>query len=728
MAEPKNQEATDSLVHDADEVSTGWSGKSWAKLIVSGKGRPVALVMLAILVAIILLFGDALEPWRNISFDSHHIAAPRTAEVLPIRIVEIDEKSLQEYGQWPWPRHLLADLIQGVSFRGAIVIGLDLIFPEPDRMSPHLMAESLDEVDNDVRDALRAVPSNDEVFSRVLGRLPVVLGRAALNGVAAEAWVDRDPPFPPTVLQHPSLIDALPEAGAVLTNLPSLEQNAIGFGVLNGPPDADGVVRKVPTALNIGGKPHASMTLEVLRVALGSPQALFVGTDGVIEGIDINGNFFPTDSNGMLRPHFTHSLDDRFLSAADVLSGSVDANAFENQIVLIGVTGIGVIDKRATPVSARVHGVEIQAQVLENLLHGTRLVRPDWTVIAETCTLVFLGGLIVFLMPIRPVWATSAIFLAGIIASIVGSHYAFAAEHVLLDPLLPSFMATIIFLTMLGALLTEMDRRRRALRSALQKERVSAAKIAGELQAARDIQLGILPKLDALSGVPDSIQINAFLESAKEVGGDLYDAFVLEDGRLFFLVGDVTGKGVPASLFMALSKVMSKGAALRGGGSGTEWGMDAVMELANDEISRENPADLFVTMFAGVVDGATGKIEFCNAGHENPHIISSDGSVRELECDGGPPLCVFEGFPYPREEVTLGPGEVLVITTDGVTEARNYDGGFYGHDRLITALKKVAAESDLDTGLDHLVQDVRRFEDGIDPTDDLTLMALRFTG
>jgi len=711
------------LVVEADE-EPGWSEQTWAKRAMAYKGRPAAVVLLLAALFVLVYWGDTLEPWRNLTFDAHHQAAPRAAEHLPVQIVEIDEASLQEFGQWPWPRHLVADLIQGVSIRGAIVVGLDLIFPEPDRLSPHAVIEGRPDVDDDLVDALRTLPSNDDALAAVVGRFPVVLGRAALEGEVAEAWYDRDPPMPTTNLIDPVLLDALPKADAVVSNLSTLENNAIGFGILNGPPDADGVVRRVPLAMNINGQPHATMILEVLRVALGHPAVTFHGDEDGIDGVDIGGNFFESDPDGQIRPHFTHSLEDRFVSAGDVLAGRVEPGAFENQVVLIGVTGIGVVDKRSTPVSPLVHGVEIQAQVLENLLLGNRLIRPVWADPFEAGVLAIVGLLVILLMPWRPIWQTSAAFLLATVAAGALTHYGFVSRNFLLDPILPSFLAALVFLCMLTILLAELDRRRRALRQALQQERVAAAQLAGELKAARDIQLGILPDPKNIAGLPPSLSVSAFLESAKAVGGDLYDVFMVDGDRLFFLVGDVTGKGVPASLFMALSKAMSKSAALRAGAQS----MDVIIDMANEEISRENPASLFVTVFAGIIDAKTGAIEFCNAGHEDPHILLPDGTVRPLKCEGGPPLCVFEGFPYPLEHTTLAPGETLVITTDGVTEAKRADGNFYGHDRLVEALRLASGEADLQKAVAGLADDVRRFEAGVDPTDDLTALAVRFNG
>ena len=709
------------LVDDRDET-LGWSSAGPIRTIVTGKGRPLSIVLLLAALALLLGTGDLLAPWRNVGFDIQQRLHPREAENLPVMIVEIDEKALQTYGQWPWPRTMVANLVQAIAFRGALVVGLDLLFPEPDRLSLNQIAEDRDDLSDEVRNVLRTVRSNDEIFAGVVGRVPVVLGRAAVTGAGAEVWKQASKPMPPTDLQDPSLLNVLPKADAVVANLPVLEGNAIGLGVLNGEPDADGIVRRVPLAMNIDGEAHAGMILETLRVGLGAPELMFLGQEGRVSGVRIGPTDFPTDPDARITPYFTESLDARFVSAADVLSGRVDSILFRNRLVLVGVTGIGVVDKRATPVSPLVHGVEIQAQVLENLLYGTRLIRPAWAIWAEAAVMLVLGGLVIWLMPVVKPWIPVAVFVAGVAAAGAASHLAFRIGQLQLDPILPGVFSAVILLAMLGVMIAEIDRRRRTLRATLQTERIGAARIAGELQAARDIQMGILPDVAALPGVPAGIGIAAFLESAKEVGGDLYDAFMVDEKRLFFLVGDVTGKGVPASLFMALSKAMSKSAALRGPGTS----MDAIIEMANDEISRENPADLFVTMFAGVIDGETGQVEFCNAGHEDPHIISADGTVRVLECDGGPPLCVFEGFPYPNETVTLAPGETLVITTDGVTEARNTTGAFYGHDRLEAGLGRMAGEADLNTGLDALVRDVRTFEDGADPTDDLTLMAIRF--
>ena len=173
---------------------------------------------------------------------------------------------------------------------------------------------------------------------------------------------------------------------------------------------------------------------------------------------------------------------------------------------------------------------------------------------------------------------------------------------------------------MLGLTLTEAQRQRRALRRQLEAEREAAARVAGELQAARRIQMGILPAPATVLRGDDRIALYAFLEPARIVGGDLYDFFRLDGDRLFFLVGDVSGHGVAGSLFMAVSKALCKSAALRSGDLG------AMMRESNAEISRDNPEALFVTVWAGLLDARTGRLEYCNAGHEPVWLLGPGGA------------------------------------------------------------------------------------------------------
>src|SRR5438105_11179932 len=228
----------------------------------------------------------------------------------------------------------------------------------------------------------------------------------------------------------------------------------------------------------------------------------------------------------------------------------------------------------------------------------------------------------------------------------------------LLNVTAPALAAAAVFAALLGATLAEADRQRRLLREA-------QARVAGELEAARRIQMGLLPVPRALFGAEPRFSIDALLEPARTVGGDFYDCFMLDEHRLFFLVGDVSGKGLAASLFMALAKSLVKSIALRGdGGDPAE-----VLRSANAEIGRDNPESLFVTVFAAVLDARTGRMRYCNAGHEPPVLCQPGEAPQRLADCAGPPLCVIADFPYASGELALPPGGWLCAVSDGVTAA-----------------------------------------------------------
>ena len=199
--------------------------------------------------------------------------------------------------------------------------------------------------------------------------------------------------------------------------------------------------------------------------------------------------------------------------------------------------------------------------------------------------------------------------------------------------------------------------------------------------------MGMLPAPWAITGLPEHLTFHALLEPAKEVGGDLYDAFMLDEDHFFFIVGDVAGKGVPASLFMALSKTLCKSLALR-----QRVPLDALITALNHEVARDNPQALFVTAIAGILDVRTGEVELCSAGHEAPILLRSNAAPCSLTVTGGPPLCVLEDFAYPADRMRLQSGDLLLMMTDGVTEAQDAAQTLYGLERVLAYCSTIQDE------------------------------------
>src|SRR4029453_2290686 len=232
-----------------------------------------------------------------------------------------------------------------------------------------------------------------------------------------------------------------------------------------------------------------------------------------------------------------------------------------------------------------------------------------------------------------------------------------------------------------AALFVEGRRVQTRLRAALEDERLSAARVAGELAAAGDIQSGMLLPRAAMARICPAVEVGAVLQPARDIGGELYDAFMLNEARLCFLVGDVTGKGVPAALFMALSKALAHSLLTR-----PEPSLAAAVGRINAELARDNREAMALSLLVGILRVADGRMELCCAGHENPLLASADGQVRELALIGGPPLCVDPTFPYPTETDRLRPGETLVVFSDGLTEACAVDARLITRDQVLAAV------------------------------------------
>jgi serine phosphatase RsbU (regulator of sigma subunit) len=222
------------------------------------------------------------------------------------------------------------------------------------------------------------------------------------------------------------------------------------------------------------------------------------------------------------------------------------------------------------------------------------------------------------------------------------------------------------------------------------------------------------------------VALFAHMRPARDVGGDLYDFFYLNRRRLFAAVGDVSGKGVGAALFMAVSKALTKSAGLRG-----IVDLGELLEAINIELSRDNPQDLFVTLMVVVLDLDTGRLEYCNAGHEPLLVLRRDGGVEAHDAGGGPPLCVFEYARYASASLVLAPGDGLALVSDGLTEAASPQGELFGRERL-QALFAAEWEGPETTPVDAagagVLHGVAAFEAGTDPDDDQTLLLLRWCG
>lgn len=255
----------------------------------------------------------------------------------------------------------------------------------------------------------------------------------------------------------------------------------------------------------------------------------------------------------------------------------------------------------------------------------------------------------------------------------------------------------------------------------LEETTTAKERIESELKIAHDIQMGMLPKV--FPPFPDmpEIDIYATLEPAREVGGDLFDFFFLDDDHLCFTIGDVSGKGMPASLFMVVTKIMVKTKATKG------LTPEKVLDRVNQDISMDNPSLLFVTLFLGILNIRTGELQFANGGHNPPLIIRSNGDIGMMESTGGIALGVMEDFLYGSKTMALQRGDLIVLYSDGVTEAMNRDQALYGDKRLIELMHTLKDRS-VDEIIRGILESVNGFCQDEPRSDDITLLTIRFNG
>jgi adenylate cyclase len=409
-------------------------------------------------------------------FDEFQRLAPAEYEDAGVRIVDIDDDTLERIGQWPWPRIHVATLIERLTNLGAAVITFDMVFAEPDRTSPQRLMRSWFDLTTPaavLEEIAKRLPDHDAVLAKAIAGTPTVVG-IALTGE-------------PTA-QRPTLKWGIAQAGddpraflagfrGAIVNLPQLTEPAAGAGSFNTDPERDGVIRRVPLfyALHRRDGPAEiipSLAAEALRVAQGattyvikssnaSGQTAFGEKTG-INNVRIGSLIVPTDAKGRVWLRDTGSVGARTIPAWQVMQGDVRASEIAGTIVFIGTSAAGLKDLRVTPLSPAAPGVDVHARITEQMVLGDFLQRPDWMDGAEVIYLLVFGVALLLLLPRWGPLPCAVLATAGIALAISMSWHAYTQYRVLIDPLYPSLAALAIYLaaSLLVFLRTEGERRR----------------------------------------------------------------------------------------------------------------------------------------------------------------------------------------------------------------------------------------------------------------------------
>ena len=494
------------------------SGPRWRRLAPTA-GTLVALFLLLAAFSLRILDPGWVESVRVRTFDLYQRLAPRESATHPVVIVDIDEKSLAAYGQWPWPRSLIARLIEALGQAGAPVVGFDVVFPEYDRLSPGAVADSFETLDEASRHALRTLPSNEAVMAAAMRQVPTVLGQAGLQ-------TGLPPGHAATAIRSPFRAEAggdprpfLQRYASLLPNVPELEAAAAGHGIFSIGAEIDGKVRRVPLLARIGRDIRPALTLEMLRVAAGTNTLITRRDAAGMQAVQIQirpelggGSFIvPTDANGRIWVHYakpdvfdTPDNSGRlYISAADILDGRIPPERLRGKFALVGTSAAGLKDLRDTPVASRMPGVEVHANILESIFAAeaayTAAVQaaakpliaagqpaasalrqaqasvdkrdfflryPNYVNSAELFLTLLAGLMLTVLIPrLGPMWTLAG--LAGALSALVALSWYLYTEHLLLvDATFPAATTIALYAVLAFANYTREAAEKRQVRSA----------------------------------------------------------------------------------------------------------------------------------------------------------------------------------------------------------------------------------------------------------------------
>lgn len=396
---------------------------------------------------------------RDLTFDAYQRIKPRQPLGQPIRIIDIDEDSIAEFGQWPWPRTRIAEIVDRVRELGGVVLAFDIVFSEADRTGPAGMLTDLKQRDVPNRDALEAmiaeIPDNDTVLAESISKMPTVLG--FFSDARSKQGLPEKKAGMSYLGANPSSI--LLPVNAAIVSLPKFQKAAVGAGSISLGHQRDDVVRRVPMFLqgDDEDKQYPAMPLETLRLVQGVPSYTLKTNEasGEVYANKLSMTWFrvgqfevPVTEEGDLRLYFSHQDPTLYVSARDLLNLPADQVRpyIEGNIVFVGASATGLRDIRLTPLGESVPGVFVHAQIVDQILSGSFLSRPDWAIGVELAAMFIASLLLVGIVPFAGAMVSGVLgaLVAG--ALMAGSWYAFSAHGLLLDPIFPIATAAVIFL------------------------------------------------------------------------------------------------------------------------------------------------------------------------------------------------------------------------------------------------------------------------------------------
>ncbi len=655
----------------------------------------VFLIVLTLLIFLKILNPAFIKSVSYLSFDLYQkiFAEEKESEVV---IIDIDEQSLGKFGQFPWNRTVFAKILDQLNTSNPKAIGFDIFFTEKDKQSPDEIIKSYNLIPSDVSE-LQNLKGPDDLFAEKLKEsksIIAVLGsnvpsHANYNRKAKARFLSKGGKPEEFTYAYPYSIGSLEK----------LEKNVQGLGSISFLDQLDGIIRSLPLIVQFNKKIYPTMGLEMVRV--GSKQKnIYVELNEVgIQRISARPYKVESDPNGIIWIKYKKSQKKQYISAGDVYDGNFEKSFFENKYVLIGASAQGLFDLVKTPLGVTIPGVEVHANVIENILDQSYLIRNPNTYIFELIFSIIIA-LLTFILSqkIKPKYSLS-IFFGNILAIIIigFSIYKFRSE--LVDFSYPIFIVTITFLT--GLYFRFIEENKMALAN-LQKE----AKLLKERELAAGVQKSLFPDISKFENF-----IFAKNVPARDVSGDYFDVVRATPEEYFFTLADVSGKGVKAGMYMAKASSIFRTL------TNLKFPLEKVVFGVNNELVEAKFKGMFVTAVFGKLNIKTGELVFINAGHESILTFDENKNYEYIKSEM-PPIGIVKYFTESmvKSNTINLKDKTFVVYTDGVTEGYMKNGeelGAEGVQKIINEMSQVtpksiveAIEKELNWGAEKLRDDI----------------------
>jgi len=450
----------------------------WARRALRWAPQAVALLLLVVLGLGYLQPSTLKNQLANLAFDALQNLRPRTYVPAGVQVLDIDEASLRRYGQWPWPRTVVAEIVERLTALGARSIGFDMVLAEQDRTSPAAMLRRLAVDEPRLVELLPRLADHDDVLAAQLRKSPVVMGFALTAEPGGRAPTRRIN----VAYQGGDARPFLPWKKGTVLPLDAFESAAPAVATISFEPDIDGVVRRLNLLWAYGEETDplqrrvfGGLAIESLRLALRYPmfKVLTVRADetlragvrpGIVE-IQVRDKVVPTDRSGAMWLYYTPHEPKRFLSVVDLMDGTVDPARLRDAIVLVGTSAEGLLDLRFSPFGI-MPGVEMHAQAIEQILRGEFLDRPDWAESVELLVMVAVSLLMILLVGRLGALGTALLGGVAVLAGLLGTWWAFTEWRLLFAPIYPWGAITAVYLLCTGIRFFQTEREGRFIRGA----------------------------------------------------------------------------------------------------------------------------------------------------------------------------------------------------------------------------------------------------------------------